>query len=156
KPTNSPADKMIDLDDDVTEEETNGPKSDLSQSLAAYSPKTRNALSQLDEYHIEFDLIVQLMAHIASDASLEAYSKAILVFLPGIAEIRTLNDLLLGDPRFAKDWLVYPLHSSIATEDQESAFLVPPPGMRKIVLATNIAETGITIPDVTCVIDTGK
>ncbi|KAL3953038.1 hypothetical protein ACCO45_012981, partial [Purpureocillium lilacinum] len=122
KPTNSPADKMIDLDDDVTEEETNGPKSDLSQSLAAYSPKTRNALSQLDEYHIEFDLIVQLMAHIASDASLEAYSKAILVFLP----------------------------------DQESAFLVPPPGMRKIVLATNIAETGITIPDVTCVIDTGK
>ncbi|UNI15628.1 RNA helicase [Purpureocillium takamizusanense] len=156
KPTNSPADKMIDLDDDVTEEESNGPKSDLSQSLAAYSPKTRNALSQLDEYHIEFDLIVQLMAHIASDSSLEPYSKAILVFLPGIAEIRTLNDLLLGDPRFAKEWLIYPLHSSIATEDQESAFLVPPPGMRKIVLATNIAETGITIPDVTCVIDTGK
>ncbi|KAJ6443429.1 ATP dependent RNA helicase [Purpureocillium lavendulum] len=156
KPTNSPADKMIDLDDDATEEESNGPKSDLSQSLAAYSSKTRNALSQLDEYHIEFDLIVQLMAHIASDASLEQYSKAILVFLPGIAEIRTLNDLLLGDPRFAREWLVYPLHSSIATEDQESAFLVPPPGMRKIVLATNIAETGITIPDVTCVIDTGK
>lgn len=154
-PTNSPADKMIDLDDDADDEGT-GPKGDSSQSLAAYSAKTRSTLSQLDEYHIEFDLIAQLMVQIATNASLEPYSKAVLIFLPGIAEIRTLNDILLGDPRFAKDWLVYPLHSSIATEDQEAAFLIPPPGMRKIVLATNIAETGITIPDVTCVIDTGK
>ncbi|KJZ72479.1 hypothetical protein HIM_08148 [Hirsutella minnesotensis 3608] len=155
-PTNSPADKMVDLDDDVAEDEGSGVKNDLSQSLSAYSAKTRSTLAQLDEYHIEFDLVLQLIARIATDESLHPYSKAILVFLPGIAEIRTLNDLLLGDPRFAKDWLVYPLHSTIATEDQEAAFLIPPPGMRKIVLATNIAETGITIPDVTCVIDTGK
>ncbi|PNY29573.1 ATP-dependent RNA helicase DHX29, partial [Tolypocladium capitatum] len=154
-PTNSPADKMIALDDDADDEGT-GPKGDPSQGLSAYSAKTRSTLSQLDEYHIEFDLIVQLMVQIATNASLEPYSRAVLIFLPGIAEIRTLNDLLLGDPRFAKDWLVYPLHSTIATEDQEAAFLIPPPGMRKIVLATNIAETGITIPDVTCVIDTGK
>lgn len=151
-PSNSPADKMIDLDDDAAEDESTGVKSDLS----AYSAKTRSALAQLDEYHIEFDLVVQLVAQIATSESLRQYSNAILVFLPGIAEIRTLNDMLLGDPRFAKDWLVYPLHSTIATEDQEAAFLVPPPGVRKIVLATNIAETGITIPDVTCVIDTGK
>ncbi|EHK96766.1 putative Uncharacterized helicase C15C4.05 [Glarea lozoyensis 74030] len=45
---------------------------------------------------------------------------------------------------------------ALTSEDQEAAFLVPPPGVRKIVLATNIAETGITIPDVTCVVDTGK
>ncbi|EQL02767.1 DEAD-like helicase [Ophiocordyceps sinensis CO18] len=155
-PTNSPAEKMIDLDDYAVEDEGTGVKSDLSQSLSAYSAKTRSTLSQLDEYHIEFDLVVQLIGQIATNESLVQYSSAILVFLPGIAEIRTLNDMLLGDPRFARDWLVYPLHSTIATEDQESAFLVPPAGMRKIVLATNIAETGITIPDVTCVIDTGK
>ncbi|KAI5462733.1 putative ATP dependent RNA helicase [Mariannaea sp. PMI_226] len=148
--------KMIDLDDDLVEGETDGPKSDLSKSLVGYSTKTRATLAQIDENRVGPDLIVQLIARIAVDDDLEAYSKAILVFLPGIAEIRTLNDLLLGDPRFAKDWLVYPLHSTIATEDQESAFLIPPLGMRKIVLATNIAETGITIPDVTCVIDTGK
>lgn len=153
---NSQNDKMIDLDDDLAESETEGPKSDISKSLAGYSPKTRASLAQFDEYRIDFDLIVQLIARIATSDDLQAYSKAILIFLPGIAEIRTLNDALLGDPRFSKEWLVYPLHSTIATEDQESAFLIPPPGMRKIVLATNIAETGITIPDVTCVIDTGK
>ena len=154
--SNSPADKMIDLDEDVTEAEVDDKKGDASKTIARYSPKTRNTLSQLDEYQIEFDLIVHLIGHISRTDTLQSYSKAILVFLPGIAEIRTLNDLLLGDPRFSRDWLVYPLHSTIATEDQESAFLVPPPGVRKIVLATNIAETGITIPDVTCVIDTGK
>ncbi|KAM6507220.1 hypothetical protein FSOLCH5_012453 [Fusarium solani] len=155
-PADSQPDKMVDIDDDLVESEGENPKSDVSKSLTGYSSRTRSSLAQLDEYRIEFDLIVQLIAHIAVDNDLQNYSKAILVFLPGIAEIRTLNDMLLGDPRFAKDWLVYPLHSSIATEDQESAFLIPPPGIRKIVLATNIAETGITIPDVTCVIDTGK
>jgi len=48
------------------------------------------------------------------------------------------------------------MHSTIATEKQEEAFLTPPKGKRKIVLATNIAETGITIPDITCVVDCGK
>ncbi|KAM0610545.1 hypothetical protein ACHAP1_001791 [Verticillium nonalfalfae] len=147
--------KMVDLDDDV-ETETEGPKTTVGSELAKYSAKTRNTLAQMDEYRIDFDLIVQLIAKIAADPSYSQFSKAILVFLPGIAEIRTINDMLLGDPSFAKDWLIYPLHSSIATEDQEAAFLVPPPGIRKVVLATNIAETGITIPDVTCVIDTGK
>ena len=156
QPADSPADKLVDLDDDGADGDADGPKSEVSQSLSTYLPATRAALAQLDEYRIEPDLVTQLIAKIATKEDLQPYSRAILVFLPGIAEIRTLNDMLLGDPRFAKDWLIYPLHSTIATEDQESAFLVPPPGTRKIVLATNIAETGITIPDVTCVIDTGK
>jgi ATP-dependent RNA helicase DHX29 len=63
---------------------------------------------------------------------------------------------ILSHPSFKADWYVYPLHSTISSEDQQAAFLVPPPGVRKIVLATNIAETGVTIPDITCVIDTGK
>ncbi|KAF4342708.1 DNA RNA helicase (DEAD H box family II) [Fusarium beomiforme] len=155
-PADSEPDNMVDLDDDPAESEGENTKSDISKTLPGYSQRTRSTLAQIDEYRIEFDLILQMIAQIAVDDHLQNFSKAILVFLPGIAEIRTLNDMLLGDPRFAKDWLVYPLHSTIATEDQESAFLIPPPGIRKIVLATNIAETGITIPDVTCVIDTGK
>lgn len=149
--------QTADLDDDLAEPEPEvSSKPDLIKELKNYSPRTRNTLSQMDEYRIDLDLIVQLISRIASDPTYIDFSKAILVFLPGIAEIRALNDLLLGDKHFANDWLVYPLHSTIATEEQEAAFLVPPPGKRKIVLATNIAETGITIPDVTCVIDTGK
>ncbi|KAL8293992.1 hypothetical protein RB600_000118 [Gaeumannomyces tritici] len=149
--------RMTDLDDDAPDvEPENSTKPELLKSLKHYMKGTRNTLSQMDEYQIEFDLIVQLISRIATDPNYEQFSKAILVFLPGLAEIRQLNDLLLGDRFFSDNWLVYPLHSSIATEEQEAAFLVPPPGLRKIVLATNIAETGITIPDVTCVIDTGK
>lgn len=148
--------KVVELDDDVEAEADASSKPELIKELKNYSPRTRNTLAQMDEYRIDFDLIVQLISRIANDPLYAPYSKAILVFLPGIAEIRTLNDMLLGDRSFAESWLVYPLHSTIATEDQEAAFLVPPPGLRKIVLATNIAETGITIPDVTCVIDTGK
>jgi ATP-dependent RNA helicase DHX29 len=150
--------KFTDLDDEVEAPEIAVDESSRSEnikSLRGYSAKTRTTVSQIDEYRIEFELVTQLIAKVATDDTLVKYSKAILVFLPGIAEIRQLNDLLVGNPFFA-DWNVYPLHSTIANEDQEAAFLVPPDGIRKIVLATNIAETGITIPDVTCVIDTGK
>ncbi|KAI0155426.1 P-loop containing nucleoside triphosphate hydrolase protein [Hypoxylon sp. FL1284] len=152
------SEKTTDLDDDPAEIDAADSSSGATaaRELRQYSARTRNTLSQFDEYQIDFDLIVQLIGRIAVDPAYMNYSKAILVFLPGIAEIRALNDSLLGEPFFQRGWEVFPLHSTIATEDQERAFLVPPEGVRKIVLATNIAETGITIPDVTCVIDTGK
>lgn len=131
-------------------------KATATSSLRAYSPSTRETLASFDEYRINYDLIVQLLETVATVKSYAEYSKAILVFLPGIAEIRRLNDMLLGHRIFARGWSIHALHSSIAMEEQERAFLLPPQGIRKIVLATNIAETGITIPDVTCVIDTGK
>ena len=124
--------------------------------LRGYSPRTLATLAKLDEYRISYGLIVRLLDTIATSDYYFPYSKAILVFLPGMAEIRRLNDMLAGHRTFTKGWLIYALHSTIATDEQERAFLVPPSGVRKIVLATNIAETGITIPDVTCVIDTGK
>lgn len=149
--------KDIDDDADIDESTTKeGPKSGSYKLLSSYSARTRNTLAQIDEYQIEFELVQQVIIAIANNKQYTMYSKAILVFLPGIAEIRQLNDMLLGHPMFASNWYVYPLHSTISSEEQESAFLVPPTGTRKIVLATNIAETGITIPDVTCVIDTGK
>ncbi|KAK2625301.1 hypothetical protein QTJ16_005670 [Diplocarpon rosae] len=157
---NTYQEKFTDLDDDEVEAGdaglTEANKVEYTKALRGYSGRTKNTISQLDEYQIDFELITQLLAKIALDDKLQVFSKAILVFLPGIGEIRQLNDMLLGHPVFAANWYVYPLHSTIASEDQEAAFLVPPPGIRKIVLATNIAETGITIPDVTCVVDTGK
>jgi ATP-dependent RNA helicase DHX29 len=141
-------------DDDVEAEGQS--KSGDAQQLSAYSKSTRATLASYDEYRIDFSLIVKLIEMIAYAKQYEQFSKAILVFLPGIAEIRQLNDMLQGHPSFLKGWRIHPLHSTFSSEDQQSAFEIPPPGIRKIVIATNIAETGITIPDVTCVIDTGK
>jgi ATP-dependent RNA helicase DHX29 len=143
--------RTSDDDDEITSD-----KSGIPSKLPGYSPATRNALSNYDEYAIDYDLIVSLIEAVAYDPQLSRFSSAVLVFLPGIAEIRQLNDLLGGHPSFNRQWLIYPLHSTISNEDQQAAFLMPPPGVRKIVLATNIAETGVTIPDITCVIDTGK
>ncbi|KAF2996451.1 hypothetical protein E8E13_004010 [Curvularia kusanoi] len=141
-------------DDD--DEEITSEKSGIPSKLPGYSPATRNVLSTYDEYAIDYDLIVRLIESVAYDPQLSRYSSAVLVFLPGIAEIRQLNDMLTGHQSFGSNWLIYPLHSTISSEDQQAAFKLPPPGVRKIVIATNIAETGVTIPDITCVIDTGK
>ncbi|TKA30499.1 hypothetical protein B0A50_02727 [Salinomyces thailandicus] len=126
------------------------------QQLNSYSKKTKKTLAGYDEYRIDYSLIIKLLQKVAYDQAYQPYSKAILIFLPGIAEIRQLNDMLTSHAAFGKGWRIHPLHSSFSSEDQQSAFDIPPPGQRKIVLATNIAETGITIPDVTCVVDTGK
>jgi len=156
-PAASTRGKYGDDDDDIERSMDASAKTSLSaDNLRDYSSDTCNALLKFDEYRINYDLILKLLVIIATVGKYSFYSKAILVFLPGIAEIRRLNDMLTGHDIFRNGWYVHALHSTIATDEQEQAFLVPPLGTRKIVLATNIAETGITIPDVTCVIDTGK
>ncbi|KAI0257581.1 P-loop containing nucleoside triphosphate hydrolase protein [Lactifluus subvellereus] len=123
-----------------------------------YSPTTVSTINLLDERVIPYDLIIRLLEHMCFLQVYAKYSGAILLFLPGIGEIRRLNDLLAEHAVFGSDdnFVIYHLHSSISSENQGAVFEVPSPGVRKIVLATNIAETGITIPDVTCVIDSGK
>lgn len=141
---------LSDHDDETT-------PSSVKLSETRYSPRTASTINLLDERVIPYDLIMRLLDHICFKAYTK-YSAAILVFLPGIGEIRRLNDLLAEHASFGSshDFIIYPLHSSISSENQSAVFEVPPPGVRKIVLATNIAETGITIPDITCVIDSGK
>ncbi|KAJ5896633.1 uncharacterized protein N7473_006032 [Penicillium subrubescens] len=143
-----------DLDDvsDTMGDNTGG----LQASLDGYSKQTKETILKFDEYRMDYQLIKKLLLNIATAPEMDHYSKAILVFMPGLAEIRRLNDEILSEPTFQRGWIVHALHSSIASEDQEKAFVVPPEGFRKIVIATNIAETGITIPDITAVIDTGK
>ena len=72
----------------------------------------------------------------------------VLVFLTGVREIhRTAR--ALGQPA---GWQVLPLHGRLSAEEQDRALA---PGGRKIVLATNVAETSVTLPGVTTVIDAG-
>ena len=65
---------------------------------------------------------------------------AILVFVTGWAEISKLNGILTDQMRL-RNVQIHPLHSLIPTADQRAIFKRPPKGIRKIVLATNIAET---------------
>ncbi|HET7023170.1 MAG TPA: ATP-dependent helicase HrpB [Xanthobacteraceae bacterium] len=90
----------------------------------------------------------------AAMRALRAEAGSLLVFLPGAAEIRRVETLLrerLDDPSVD----VVPLYGALDTEVQERAIAPPPPGRRKVVLATSIAETSLTIEGVRVVVDCG-
>lgn len=131
--------------DDMPAETAQGDAGGALATLDGYSKQTRETVLNFDEYRLDYQLIKRLLVKIATAPDLAQYSRAVLVFMPGMAEIRRLNDDILSEPTFQKGWIVHALHSSIASEDQEKAFVTPPDGVRKIVIATNIAETGKSI-----------
>ena len=77
---------------------------------------------------------------------------ATLVFCAGVQDIDDVLAALKRSGRFDPNWL-RPLHGSLPPDDQRRVFEVPPPGVCKVVVATNVAETSITIPDVGFVVD---
>ena len=85
--------------------------------------------------------------------ALAAERGSILVFLPGQAEIRGVAHLLAG--RVAEDVDVVPLYGALGPAEQDRAIAPPLDGRRKVVLATAIAETSLTIEGVRIVIDSG-
>ena len=78
---------------------------------------------------------------------------SILAFLPGQREIERVRERLEGS--VPPDVTLAPLYGALETSDQDVAIRPAPPGRRKVVLATSIAETSITIDGVTVVIDSG-
>lgn len=76
----------------------------------------------------------------------------LLVFLPGEGEIYRVLGLLESEPA-CRDLLILPLHGTLPLEKQDQALF--PQARRKVILATNIAETSLTIEGVTTVIDSG-
>lgn len=106
---------------------------------------------------IPYDYLEALITHICSYCD----EGTILVFLPGWQEIRHLYNMLMEDKYgvgYANNRLydLHCLHSSIPIQSQALVFRRPPPGCRKIILSTGIAETSITIDDVVYVVDLGK
>jgi len=94
--------------------------------------------------------ITQMIRH-----SLAKDQGSLLVFLPGMAEIRRVERMLL-DAKLGPSVLIAPLHGDLSQEKQDSAIRPSAPGTRKIVLATSIAETSLTIEGVRVVIDAGR
>ncbi|XP_037491877.1 pre-mRNA-splicing factor ATP-dependent RNA helicase DEAH10 isoform X2 [Jatropha curcas] len=83
----------------------------------------------------------------------------ILVFLTGQEDIETVerfvHEQLLKLPEANRKLLTVPIFSSLPSEQQMRVFMPAPPGHRKVILATNIAETSVTIPGIKYVIDPG-
>uniref|UniRef100_A0A3Q1EPK8 RNA helicase n=1 Tax=Acanthochromis polyacanthus TaxID=80966 RepID=A0A3Q1EPK8_9TELE len=131
---------------------------DLGPDLDHFSSRTRQVLQYMNPNKINMDLLVDLIDYLDKSPQFADVDGAVLVFLPGLAHIQQLYDLVSSDKRFRDKnrYRVVALHSTLSSKDQAAAFTVPPAGVRKIVLSTNIAETGVTIPDVVFVIDTGK
>jgi ATP-dependent helicase HrpB len=85
-------------------------------------------------------------------AALAEYDGSLLAFLPGVAEIERTAEALGSLP---KNVVLYRLHGAIEPAQQRAALAPPKPGMRKLVLASAIAETSLTLDDVRIVVDSG-
>ncbi|XP_015273563.1 PREDICTED: putative ATP-dependent RNA helicase DHX57 [Gekko japonicus] len=123
------------------------------------STSVLKTMASMDLDKVNLELIEALLEWIVSGK--HSYPPgAVLIFLPGLEEIKTLYKQLqsnaLFNNRHSKRCVVYPLHSSLSSEEQQCVFLKPPMGVTKIIISTNIAETSITIDDVVYVIDSGK
>ncbi len=86
--------------------------------------------------------------------ALENQEGSLLVFLPGAGEIRKVESRLRG--QLGDDVLLAPLYGNLKSAEQDRAISPAEPGMRKVVLATAIAETSLTIEGVRVVIDSGQ
>ncbi|XP_061481562.1 putative ATP-dependent RNA helicase DHX57 [Rhineura floridana] len=134
----------------------------FQQLLIRYKGVSKSVLKTMENMDLDkvnLELIEALLEWIVSGK--HSYPPgAVLIFLPGLEEIKTLYKQLqsnaLFNNRHSKRCVVYPLHSSLSCEEQQSVFLKPPVGVTKIIISTNIAETSITIDDVVYVIDSGK
>jgi len=126
--------------------------------VAAALPHTTPAIAaQLAAAHsamaddVDLDLVVRTVLHI----HFQREEGAVLVFVPGWAEIAEIVKRLTSSTA-ARDLLVLPLHSRMPTAEQREIFDSPRDGARKVVVATILAETSITIEDVVYVVDTGR
>nr|WP_163190142.1 MULTISPECIES: ATP-dependent helicase HrpB [Citrobacter] len=97
--------------------------------------------------HLRFDEAVA----IATAELLRNESGSLLLFLPGVGEIQRVQEQLAG--RVGSDILLCPLYGALTLAEQRLAILPAPQGKRKVVLATNIAETSLTIEGIRLVVD---
>ncbi|ASK00740.1 ATP-dependent helicase HrpB [Citrobacter freundii] len=97
--------------------------------------------------HLRFDEAVA----IATAELLRHESGSLLLFLPGVGEILRVQEQLIT--RVGGDVVLCPLYGALTLVEQRQAILPAPQGKRKVVLATNIAETSLTIEGIRLVVD---
>ncbi|MBW7618557.1 ATP-dependent helicase HrpB [Citrobacter portucalensis] len=97
--------------------------------------------------HLRFDEAVA----IATAELLRHESGSLLLFLPGVGEILRVQEQLAT--RVGSDVVLCPLYGALTLSEQRQAIVPAPQGKRKVVLATNIAETCLTIEGIRLVVD---
>ncbi|XP_072309089.1 probable ATP-dependent RNA helicase DHX34 [Eucyclogobius newberryi] len=80
----------------------------------------------------------------------------LLIFLSGVTEISTIQEACQVYATHTQRWIILPLHSTLSLAQQDKVFDIAPPGVRKCIISTNIAETSVTIDGVRFVADSGK
>ena len=123
------------------------------------STPTQDGRDRSEELELPAPLVALTIAHVLRNSD----DGHVLTFLPGWDEIQSVHRYLtnpasnlgvnFGDQT---KWAIHLLHSTIPVAEQQVIFEPPPEGVRRIILATNIAETSVTIPDVVHVVDTAK
>jgi HrpA-like RNA helicase len=111
-------------------------------------------MDRVNETVLNYDLVEDILRNLLlqpsrfflapDQSSTTDYSKgAVLIFLQGIREIRDLFNRLIGSRDFSNNqrFDIIPLHSKLSPREQRRAFLPSSKNCRKIILATNIAET---------------
>lgn len=112
----------------------------------AHPVETRH-LPRRPDGRLEADVAAAVVTALAADPG------SVLVFLPGQAEIRRVAEAL--DGRLSPEVEIAPLYGALPPAEQDRAIRPVPLGRRKVVLATSIAETSLTIEGVRIVVDCG-
>ncbi|XP_017885136.1 ATP-dependent RNA helicase DHX30-like [Ceratina calcarata] len=110
--------------------------------------KNQGNRSYSRDIEVPYDKVVQLIRWIIGTKP----PGAILCFLPGWQEIKEMNNLLVNEG--IRNLFIMSLHSKIPIKAQQKVFEPVPANKTKVILSTDIAETGITIKDISYVIDT--
>eukprot|EP00928_Gymnodinium_smaydae_P070500 TRINITY_DN5431_c2_g1_i1.p1 TRINITY_DN5431_c2_g1~~TRINITY_DN5431_c2_g1_i1.p1 ORF type:complete len:1266 (+),score=276.50 TRINITY_DN5431_c2_g1_i1:489-3800(+) len=122
-----------------------------------YSPSTVQVVGSMPEQQIPLELARDLVRYIVGERARGQFGNdgggAVLIFLPTWGMMSLLLKLLSAEADIASACKFVMLHSHVPKAEQMEAFLPPPPDKMKVILATNIAESSVTIDDVSVVID---
>ena len=134
----------------------------ICAALKAPLIESEGRMFPVELHYADEDTDPRDIAAVAAATTIEAYKKHegdILVFLPGQAEIERCFELLSNSQHLntttPHHLTIHPLYGNLSPENQRRAIAPSAPGERKIVIATPIAETSITIEGVRVVIDSG-
>lgn len=131
----------------------------VAGSLGIGSVYSSQSNTHDDDLDLPYPLIAATISHVMESSN----DGHVLVFCPGWEEIKAVERQLLDStaPRAfdfsdSSKFSIHLLHSTVPLAEQQVIFEPPPSGVRRVILATNIAETSVTIPDVVFVVDAAR